>query len=176
MVEFHQFCFPMKWSISKQEWLYVVKSTLGAAICYWLYLAFPKYPLFWSVISVVLVVSPENDNRLAYIRIEGNFVGSAIGLLVYFLPFPNFILLCIGVSLTTIAGILLKLKMSLRTAVAATIIVLFQEQLSNSWEVALQRVACVVVGCIVGFIITVVFARLEKIGTKKGDPDNGGGE
>jgi len=153
----------MKLSISKQEWLYVLKCTLGAAICYWLYEAFPQYPLFWSIISVVLVVSPENDNKLAYIRIEGNFVGSAIGLLVYFLPLPNFILLCLGVSLTTLTGILLNLKMSVRTAVAATIIVLFQEKSAQSWDIALERVGCVVVGCIVGFIITVLFARLEKV-------------
>ena len=166
----------MKLSISKAEWLYVIKCTLGAAICYLLSEFFPQYPLFWSVISVVLVVSPENDQKLAYIRIEGNIMGSAIGLLIYFLPFPTFILLCLAVSLTTITGILLKLKMSLRTAVAATIIVLYQEKLVNSWDVALQRVACVVVGCIVGFIITWIFIRLEKATEKKKDANNVGTE
>ncbi len=166
----------MNLSISKQEWLYVVKCTIGAAICYWLYEAFPQYPLFWSVISVVLVVSPENDQKLAYLRIEGNLLGSAIGLMVYFLPFPNIILLCLGVSITTILGTLLKLKTSMRTAVAATIIVLFQEQMANNWRVALQRVGCVVVGCAVGFIITFIFTKIEKVGTKKKDAHNVGTE
>jgi len=153
----------MNLSISKQEWLYILKCSLGAVICYWLYEAFPQYPFFWSLISVVLVISPENDKKLAYIRMEGNFLGSAIGLLAFFLPLPTAIVLCIGISLTIITGLLFKLYASLRTAVAATVIVLFQEKEAHSWEVALQRVGCVVIGCIVGFIITVVFTRLGKL-------------
>ena len=157
----------MKLSISKQEWLYALKCTLGAAICYVLYEAFPQYPFFWSIVSVVLVVSPENDTKLPYLRMEGNFLGSVIGLLVFFIPLPTIFLLCLGIGLTIIIGLALNLKMSVRTAVAATIIVLFQEQSAHSWEIALQRVGCVLVGCVVGFIITVVFSRLEKIGGKK---------
>jgi uncharacterized membrane protein YgaE (UPF0421/DUF939 family) len=157
----------MKLTVSKQEWFYVLKCIVGAAICYWLYAAFPQYPFFWSIISVVLVLSPENDKKLPYIRIEGNFLGSVVGLLVFFLPFPTLVLLCLGISLTIIIGLLLQLKMSVRTAVAATIIVLFQEQSAHRWGVALQRVGCVLVGCVVGFVITLVFTRLEMIGIKK---------
>ncbi len=157
----------MKFTITKPEWLYILKCVVGALICYWLYVAFPQYPLFWSLVSVVLVISPENDKRLAYIRMEGNFLGSFIGLVVFFIPLPMAVILCLGISLTIITGLLLKLLASLRTAVAATVIVLFQEKSEHSWEVALQRVACVVVGCIIGFIITVAFTRLEKMAKKK---------
>jgi uncharacterized membrane protein YgaE (UPF0421/DUF939 family) len=157
----------MKLSISKQEWLYVIKCTLGAVICYWLYVMLPQYPLFWSLVSVVLVISPENDRKLAYTRMEGNFLGSAIGLLVFFLPLPTVFILCLGISLTIITGLLLKLTASVRTAVAATIIVLFQEESAHSWIVAVQRVACVVLGCIVGFIITFAFVRIENIIAKR---------
>jgi uncharacterized membrane protein YgaE (UPF0421/DUF939 family) len=152
----------MKLSITKQEWLYVLKCILGASICYGLYVSFQQFPFFWSIISVALVVSPENDKKLAYLRIEGNVLGSFIGLLVFFIPLPTIILLCLGISLTIIIGLALNLDMSVRTAVAATIIVLFQEQSAHRWDIALERVGCVLTGCIVGFIITVVFTRLEK--------------
>lgn len=117
---------------------------------------------------MVLVVSPENDRRLAYLRIEGNVLGSAIGLLLFFLPLPTLIILCLGIGLTITVGFSLSLKASVRTAVAANVIVLFQEQAEHSWNVALNRVGCVLVGCAVGFIITIVSAKLEKIATKNG--------
>ena len=166
----------MKLSVTTQEWLYVLKCVLGASICYGLYVAFPKYPLFWSIISVALVISPENDTKLPYLRIEGNFIGSAVGLMVFFIPFPTIILLCLGISITIIIGMFLNLKTSVRTAVAATIIVLFQEQSAHSWEVALQRVGCVLVGCVVGFIITILFTKIEKVPIKKKDANHVGTE
>jgi uncharacterized membrane protein YgaE (UPF0421/DUF939 family) len=153
----------MNLSIKKEDWLYVLKCIIGASICYWLYEAFPQYPFFWSLVSVVLVVSPENDKKLAYLRIEGNALGSAIGLLLFFLPLPTLIILCLGISLTVIIGFILKLHASVRTAVAANIIVLFQEKAAHSWDVALNRVGCVLVGCAVGFIITIIFIKIENI-------------
>jgi len=153
----------MNLRITKQDWLYVLKCIIGASVCYWLYEAFPQYPFFWSLVSVVLVVSPENDKKLAYLRIEGNVLGSAIGLLLFFIPFPTIIILSLGLGLTILIGFLLKLQASVRTAVAANIIVLFQERAAHSWNVALSRVACVLVGCAVGFIITVVFTKIENI-------------
>lgn len=116
---------------------------------------------------MVLVISPENDKKLAYLRIEGNVLGSAIGLLLFFFPLPTVIILCLGISLTIIIGFILKLHASVRTAVAANIIVLFQEQEAHNWNVALNRVGCVLVGCVVGFIITVLFTKLENMGNKK---------
>ena len=157
----------MNLQIKKEDWFYIIKCMIGAVICYWLYEAFPQYPFFWALISVVLVVSPENDKKLAYLRIEGNFLGSAIGLLLFFFPLPTIIILCLGISLTIIIGFILKLHASVRTAVAANVIVLFQEKEAHNWKVALTRVGSVLVGCVVGFLITVLFARLEKVGNKK---------
>src|ERR1700759_3924433 len=94
----------MNLPIKKEDWLYIAKCIIGAVICYWLYEAFPQYPFFWALISVVLVVSPENDKKLAYLRIEGNFLGSAIGLLLFFVPLPTIFILCLGVAFTIILG------------------------------------------------------------------------
>lgn len=135
---------------------------IGAIICYWLYEAFPQFPFFWSLISVVLVMSPENDKKLAYQRIEGNVLGSAIGLVLFFIPLPTVLILCLGIGFTIFTGFLLKLNASVRTAVAANIIVLFQEKEAHNWHIALNRVGCVLVGCVVGFVIIVLFTKLEK--------------
>jgi uncharacterized membrane protein YccC len=155
----------MTFTISKAEWLYAAKCTLGAAICYLLYMTFPQVPFFWSIISVVLVISVENDSKLPYTRIKANLVGGLIGLALFFIPAPIMLSLCMGVFITVMAGILLKLGVSTRTAMAAMLIVLVQEKQTHSWTVALERIGCVAAGCLVGLIITVAFSYIE--GKKK---------
>lgn len=111
------------------------------------------------MISVVLVFTPDNDQRLAFDRIKANFLGSAIGLLVYLLPIHNIFLFCIGVVVTILLGIILRLENTIRPALAAVIIVLVEEQEKEGYAVALERTICVLVGCIVALCITLVFTR-----------------
>lgn len=148
-------------SITSQEWLYMVKCVLGVIICYGFYWAFPKYPFYWSIISVVLVFTPDNDQNLAFDRIKANFLGSAIGLIVYFLPLPSVFLFCLGVVLTIICGIVLRLENTIRPALAAVVIVLVQEHdfAGESYIVAVERTICVLLGCTVALCITLVFTK-----------------
>jgi len=157
----------MTFRINTKEWFYALKCTLGAAICYVLYSQFPQFPFFWSIISVVLVISIENDNRLPFTRIKANMVGGTIGLLLFFIPIPIMLSICLGVFLTVVAGIFLKLGISTRTAMAAMLIVLVQEEASHSWLVAIERVGCVAAGCLVGLLITLAFNRIETKALKK---------
>jgi len=151
----------MNFTISTKEWFYALKCTLGAAICYLLYYEFPKVPFFWSIISVVLVISIENDNRLPFLRIKANLVGAVIGILLFFIPMPIMLSICAGVFLTVVTGVFLKLGVSTRTAMAAMLIVLVQEREAHSWLVAIERVACVAAGCFVGLLITLAFNNIE---------------
>ncbi|HPG57406.1 MAG TPA: hypothetical protein PKW98_06280, partial [Candidatus Wallbacteria bacterium] len=48
-----------------------------------------------------------------------------------------------------------------RSALAALVIVLIQENEKNTWRSALERMGCVVSGCVVGLLVTVVFFKLE---------------
>lgn len=152
----------MSYSISKAEWFYIVKCVLGAALCYLLYVWFPKWPFFWSIISVVLVISVENDSKLPYTRIKANLVGSGVGLALFFIPIPLMLSMCVGVVLSIMVGLWLKLGVSVRTALAAMLIVLMEEKQGNSWTVAFERVGCVAVGCFVGLLVTLAFTDIER--------------
>lgn len=140
--------------------VYIFQCILGLSICYTLYKCFPQHQFYWSMISVVLVIAPnsEESNSLAFDRIKANILGSLIGLLLFLIRIPNLFLICIGVMLTIVIGVLLKLHAALRSALAALVIVMVHEEGKNStWHIALERVGCVMIGCIIGLLITIVF-------------------
>jgi uncharacterized membrane protein YgaE (UPF0421/DUF939 family) len=124
------------------------------------------------MISVVLVIAPDSkdSNRLAFDRIKANILGSSIGLLLFLIRIPNLFLICIGVILTIVIGIFLKLNSALRSALSALVIVMIHEEGPNStWHIALERTGCVMIGCIIGLLITLAFnsfSSLKKQGNK----------
>ena len=138
----------------------MLQCIIGLSICYTLYKCFPQHQFFWSIISVVLVIAPnsQDSNRLAIDRMRANILGSSIGLLLFLIHQPNLLLICIAMMLTILMGMLLKLNEALRTALAAVVIVMIHEEQRNStWQIAIERMGCVMFGCIVGLFITVVF-------------------
>ncbi|QNL49680.1 FUSC family protein [Olivibacter sp. SDN3] len=149
-----------RFAITPLEWLYVVKCIVGVLICYGFYISFPAYPFHWSIISSVLVFTPDNDQSLAFDRIKANFLGSSVGLLVYFIPLMGIFLFCIGVVLTILLGLILRLENTIRPALAAVIIVLVQENEHKEWIVALERGGCVLLGCFVSLCVTLVFTKV----------------
>jgi uncharacterized membrane protein YgaE (UPF0421/DUF939 family) len=147
--------------LSKKEFksnlIYIIKSLIGVIICYILYLLFPQYPFYWAIVSVVLAQAEDNGNKQAYNRIKANVLGCAVGLCLYPLQWPNLLILCMGVALTIYIGIALNFKDSLRSALAAFIIVTIQVDQGKHWFIALERVMCVVAGCMVALLITLMF-------------------
>ena len=150
--------------VSISEWIYLVKCVVGAAVCYLFYTFMPQYPVYWAIISVVIVFSPDNNNRLAYDRIKSNLLGASIGLLLFFVPLPNIMRICFGVALTILVGIALKLDNTLRSALAALVIVLIQENQEHNWMIPIERVICVCIGCFVALILTFVFSKFKSYG------------
>lgn len=137
----------------------MVRCVLGVLICYGFYRAFPQYPFHWSIISVVLVFTPDNDQRLAVDRMKANLLGSSVGLAVFFIPLNNVFLFCTGVIATIVLGLVLRLENTIRPALAAVIIVLVQEDVQEDWFIAFERVACVLLGCIIALFITLIFTK-----------------
>jgi len=76
--------FELNKSAYLSHMVYVVKLLSGVIICYILYKTFPQYPFYWSLVSVVLAVSIDNNNTQAYDRIKAN----TIGLCRWDLPIP----------------------------------------------------------------------------------------
>ena len=137
--------------------IYLLKCLTGLSICYVFYLEMPQYPFYWSLVSVVIAIAPDNSNRQAYDRIIANLLGCTVGLLLYPIGLPGLIVLCIGVTVTIAIGYAVRKVDALRSALAALVIVLLHEREVREWYIPLQRVGCVVAGCLVALLVTLVF-------------------
>lgn len=109
---------------------------------------------------MVLVIAPDgkDSNKLAFDRMKANVLGSSTGLLMFLIHQPNLFFICAAVILTIVTGILLKPGIAIRSALAALVIVMIQEQQQNStWHIAFERMGCVMTGCLTGLLITLIF-------------------
>src|SRR5664279_3726572 len=116
-----------------QIFIYLLECIIGLCICYSLYKYFPQHQFYWSLVSVVLVIAPDgkNSNRLAFDRMKANVLGSSIGLLLFLVHPPNLFMICIGVTLTILIGMFLKLNAALRSSLSALVIVMIHEAGDN---------------------------------------------
>jgi uncharacterized membrane protein YgaE (UPF0421/DUF939 family) len=146
--------------------IYMFECIIGLCISYTLYKCFPQHQFYWCMISTVLVIAPDSkgSNQLAFDRMKANILGSSIGLLLFLIHQPNLFLISIAVMLTILVGTLLKLNTALRSALAAVVIVMIHEEGKNStWHIAIERMACTIIGCLIGLLITLVFNSFSKL-------------
>lgn len=144
--------------------LYVLKCLIGLAAGYTLYRTFPQHQFYWSLISIVIVLAPDNTDstKLAAERIAANIVGSTIGVTIFILHIPNLWLMGIGVIVTILICAQLSLLNAVRSALAALLVVMMHENQGGHWRVGLERLGCVMVGCLIALLITALFERLKK--------------
>lgn len=147
--------------------LYVLKCVSGIIICYILYKAFPQYPFYWAIVSVAITVSPDSSNKLAYDRIMANCLGCAVALCLYPIHTSSLLLLSIGVAVTIMIGTFFKLTNVLRSAIAALVIVIINEEEHRSYVIALERVGCVIAGCVVALALTLIFNKVMQLHLKR---------
>jgi uncharacterized membrane protein YgaE (UPF0421/DUF939 family) len=149
---------------NRRVYIYILECIVGLSICYMLYKNFPQHQFYWSMISAVLVIAPDgkDSDRLAFDRMKANILGSLIGLLLFLIHQPNLFLICIAVILTIIIGTFLKLNNALRSALSALVIVMIhEEEKSSTWHIAIERMGCVMLGCIIGLLITLISNSLD---------------
>ena len=135
---------------------YNAKCLVGVAVGYLLYRSFPEQSgeYLWLMISILLSITHDNNSKVAYDRMKGNVLGSAVGLFTFFLHNPsNLLTICIGVVLTIAICHHLKLIGVSRTALVAFIIVVLYEEAHAGWIGAVYRMSSVVVGCAIGLAI-----------------------
>jgi len=150
------------------HWVYLVKCVAGLIICYVLYKSFPQYPFNWALVSVVLAMSPDsNSTEQAIDRIKANILGCAVGICIYPLPFPELAILCIGVVITIVLGVTFKITNTLRSALSGLVIVTLQAEQNKHWYTAVERVVCVVTGCLVALLITLLLNWVVVVRRKK---------
>ncbi|MCO6174741.1 FUSC family protein [Flavobacterium sp. NRK F10] len=148
----------IKYSIGSDLAIYIFRCCLGFWIGYELYVHFIEHQLYWALLSIVLVISPEakDSKRLAIERFKANFIGSGIGLLCFLIGAPNFFMIIVGIVLAIIICYVFKLMNVVRTAIVALIIVLIYERDNMSWMGAIERFSGVALGCLIGLAITVI--------------------
>lgn len=142
--------------INSRITMYTAKCIVGFVIGYTLYTAIPQYEVYWALLSILLVLSPEDKDarRLAIERMKANLIGSLVALVLFLIHKPNLFLIIIGVLAVIIICQLTALINVARTAMATLIIVLVYEQEKTSWVGAVERLVCVVGGCLIGLGIT----------------------
>ncbi len=151
--------FELDRSVYFSHLIYLIKVILGVIICYILYKSVPQYPFYWSLVSVVLATSLDRGTDQAYDRIKANVMGCTVGACLYPIEFPELLVICIGVIIIVFLAIGLKITSTLRSALAALIIILLQAETTKHWYIALERVVCVVTGCVVALLLTLFFNK-----------------
>jgi len=148
--------------------VYAGKCVAGILLCYLISIFFNRwidYP--WSLISVVLVLSPEGKDalELAITRIKANVVGAGTGLLILLLHVSAPWNIAAGTVVSLFACDRLKLNEGARSTLAAMIIILLHQEGTHLWDSALSRVSAVFVGCLLALLITYIFHAVIKIDT-----------
>lgn len=150
--------------------IYAAKCVAGILLCVPIFIFLKEWVDYtWSLISVVLVLSPEGKDALdlALTRIKANFVGAGTGLLILLLHIPSPWNLAAGAIISLFICDRLKLNAGARSTLAAMIIILLHQEGTfagpHLWDSALSRIVAVVSGCLLGLLITYVFHSVFKI-------------
>jgi uncharacterized membrane protein YgaE (UPF0421/DUF939 family) len=147
--------------------VYTAKCVSGIILCFFITMFLKEWVDYtWCLISVVLVLSPEGKDALdlALTRIKANLVGAATGILMLVLQIPSPWNIAAGAVISLFVCDQLKLNTGARSTLAAVIIILLNPEGGiHVWDSALSRIVAVVIGCLLGLIITYVFHSLVKI-------------
>lgn len=148
----------IKHIITSQLIIYIFRCILGFLSGYFLMLKFPQYELFWGLLSIILVISPEgkDSRRLTIERVKSNFIGSGVGLFCHLIHSEKILILILGIIITSIVCYLFNVMNMSRVAIVAFLVVMLQATNHSSIETPIIRFSTVVIGCIIGLSITVV--------------------
>jgi uncharacterized membrane protein YgaE (UPF0421/DUF939 family) len=143
--------------------LYITKCIAAASLIYFFSNLFNYSDIIWSLISAILVLSPDAKEALplAMTRIQANLVGSGSVLLCLLLSgVPHLVTISLSYALAITVCFMLNLMTASRSALAAvTIIVLAPATEAHLWDKPLERVVSVTAGCLVGLVITLIIHR-----------------
>lgn len=154
--------------------LYGAKCMTGTFIVFMISSLLHYADLTWCLISVILVLSPEGTDAvpLALTRIKANLVGAAVGLLCLLISPANVWIISFALTLSIFLCYLFRLDAGARSALAATIIIMLNDGDRHIWNTALERVIAVLVGCIIGLLITFAFHFNARLYHRPSDKNN----
>lgn len=137
--------------------IYLLRCLVGFSIGYILYTQLVHFEFFWAFLSIILVISPEeNDSkRLSIERFKSNFVGSFIALLCILIHGNSLLMIVIGIILTILTCRLFRIMNMARVAIVALLIIMVQPHQEELSYTPVLRFAAVGIGCFIGLTIVV---------------------
>lgn len=138
--------------------IYTVRCLIGFSLGYYLYIRFQDHETLWTIISIILVISPEGQNskKLSIERFKSNLVGSVVGLICLEIHPPNLIVILFGIVLTILICYFFKILNMARVALVALVIILVQPSTGLTEMTPLLRFLAVTIGCLIGLLIVII--------------------
>ncbi|QFG52731.1 FUSC family protein [Chryseobacterium sp.] len=148
--------------------IYILRCITGFSAGYFLMLTFPRFDLFWALLSIVLVISPEGKDtaRLSLERVKANLIGAFSSFLPVYLPFGTYYKVLAGIILAALLCRIFNLLSVARTAVVAIIIILIEKP-NEGFMAPIDRFLSVLSGCVIGLLITLTTAYIIKLAYKR---------
>lgn len=155
--------------VSSPLLIYTIRCFIGFFIGYALYHKYPEFELFWTLLSIILVISPEekDSRRLSIERFKSNFIGSAVALVCLYFHESNLYLILLGILLTIIVCRLFKVMNMARVALVALLIIMVKPHDTSMVIAPIFRFASVGLGCVIGLLIVILTSMLFRPLKKK---------
>ena len=138
--------------------VFMAECLIGTVIGLVLYRIYPVIGA-WCLFSIILVLSPDRKDAmtLAINRIKANLIGASIGLAISYFHPVSLITMCIGIAVAMAICEWFHLKAVTKTAIVAILIITMHAPGEYFWNIALERAFGVMLGCVIGVIITYFF-------------------
>lgn len=147
----------IKRSINSPFLAYAIRCITGFLIGYFLIEKFPQHEFFWALLSIILVISPDEKDarKLTIERSKSNLIGSISGLLVFFMPTDDVYKIASGILIALIICRFADLINAARSAIVALLIILIEHKTDTYWAPG-ERFIFVIIGCFIGLSVTLV--------------------
>lgn len=164
------------------QWIYVIKILICAIIITLLSITFNQdqvSPLFlWGSLTAFFTIQPDIDHKVNFSQITGNLIGSGIGVLIWlfishFSQHPHgitvdYLILILGILLTTMSCILCHHSEYCGIALSGFLIVTLYDVTHNTFEGALWRILCCLLGCGIAYFTDFLVRWSMRFYQKKG--------
>ena len=148
-----------------QATLFAVQTVLAALVSFALYGLLHRPGAVWCVVSAILVLQPElsASRSTALARSAANLIGAVIGAGVANTFGGGYAAIAAVILVASGACYLLRLDTGLKAALACGIIVLLGHGNGSVWTTSLERVAAVVIGCVVALALHACFVGVGRM-------------
>lgn len=139
--------------------IYILEFLSASSLAYLLLLLYPRHRLLWAMTSIALVLSPKSAESKSLLadRIKANILGGLVGFSIMIVHEPTILLFCLGAVLTILLSRQLKIYRTVRSALVPLVVVMIPAYHEARTIVALERMSCVVIGCVIALLTTLLF-------------------